>query len=106
VAVQSAAAAAGIQLLEPIDIVEVICDDEHVGAVLSDLAVRRGRVRSTEPAGDGRSVVTAEVPAIELTSYAPQLRAVAHGTGRFRREYLSHTAAPEQLADKLAATGG
>ncbi len=104
-ALQSAAAAAGIQLLEPVDEVAVTCDDEHVGAVLSDLAVKRGRVRSTEPAGDGRSVVVAEVPAIELTSYAPHLRAIAHGTGVFHREYLSHQPAPEQLAEKLAGAG-
>lgn len=104
-AIQSAAAAGGIQLLEPIDLVAVTCEDEYVGAVLSDLAVRRARVRGTEPAGDGRATVSAEVPAIELTSYAPQLRAIAHGTGTFHREYLAHQPAPEALAEKLAAAG-
>lgn len=104
-AIQSAAAAAGIQLLEPIDVVAVTCEEDYVGAVLSDLAVRRARVRGTEPAGAGRATVSAEVPAIELTSYAPQLRAIAHGTGTFHREYLAHQPAPEGLAEKLAAAG-
>ena len=73
--------------------------------MLSDLAVRRARVRATEPAGDGRSTVSAEVPAIELTGYAPQLRAIAHGTGVFHREYRAHQPAPEQLAETLAGAG-
>lgn len=98
IAVQSAAAAAGIQVLEPIDTVTVSCEDEHVGAILSDLASRRGRVRGTEPGSEGEATVVAEVPALELLQYAPHLRAIAHGTGRFRREYLGHTPMPEQLA--------
>jgi len=104
IAVQSAAADAGVQLLEPVDVVTVSCEEAHVGAILSDLAARRGRVRGTEPDSDGQTTVTAEVPAIELLQYAPQLRALAHGTGRFRREYLAHSPAPEQVAQKLAAT--
>ncbi len=55
IAVQSAAAAAGVQLLEPIDVVTVSCEDAHVGAILSDLAARRGRVRGTEPDSDGQA---------------------------------------------------
>jgi len=103
VAVQSAAAAAGIQVLEPIDTITVTCEDEHVGAVLSDLASRRGRVRGTEPGSTGEATVVAEVPALELLQYAPHLRAIAHGTGRFRREYLGHTPMPEQLVAGAAA---
>jgi elongation factor G len=104
IAVQSAAAQAGIQLLEPVDVVKVSCEEEHVGAVLSDLAGRRARVRGTEPVGAGQTVVTAEVPAFELVHYAPQLRALAHGTGRFERQYLGHNPAPDQLAERLAET--
>ena len=51
-ALKEAAAAAGIQLLEPIDDVAITVDDDFVGAVMNDLASRRGRVRGTEPAED------------------------------------------------------
>src|SRR5580765_3628504 len=63
-ALREASHAAGIQLLEPLDAVTITIDDEFVGAVLADLASRRGRVRGTEPAGTGRSSVFAEVPEV------------------------------------------
>ena len=50
-ALREASHAAGVQLLEPMDSVTITVDDEFVGAVLADLASRRGRVRGTEPAG-------------------------------------------------------
>ena len=43
------------------------CDDDYVGAVMSDLSSRRGRVLGTEPVGGGRTLVKAEVPELEIT---------------------------------------
>lgn len=103
-ALREASHAAGIQLLEPLDSVTITVDDDYVGAVLADLASRRGRVRGTEPAGTGRSAVLAEVPEVELTRYAIDLRSLAHGTGTFSREYLRHSPAPDNILDRL--TGG
>ena len=79
------AAAAGLRLLEPVDEVEITVDDEYVGAVMTDLSSRRGRVTGTEPLGNGRSTVRADVPATSLARYAIELRSVAHGTGVFTR---------------------
>jgi elongation factor G len=45
--------------------------------------------------------VHAEVPAFELTRYAIDLRAVAHGTGTFTRRYTSHAPAPPHVCDRL-----
>ena len=36
-------------MLEPVDEVTVLVADEYVGAVMSDLSSRRGRVGGTEP---------------------------------------------------------
>ena len=47
-ALREASHAAGCRLLEPMDTVTITVDDEFVGAVLADLASRRGRVRGTE----------------------------------------------------------
>jgi elongation factor G len=102
-AVREASQSAGIQLLEPMDSVTITVDDEFVGAVLADLAARRGRVRGTEAAGAGRSSVLAEVPEVELTRYAVDLRSLAHGTGSFSREYLRHAPAPDHVLEKLTA---
>jgi elongation factor G len=111
-AVKDAAAKAGLTLLEPIAKVDIVVSDSHVGAVLSDLSGRRGRVTGTEPdttapLGMERSVVHAEVPEAELGRYAATLRSLTAGSGRFTREYNRHEAVPAQVATALrAATAG
>jgi elongation factor G len=90
-------------LLEPVDEVTVLIPDEYVGAVMSDLSSRRGRVLGTEPVGVGRTVVKAEIPELEITRYAIDLRSVSHGTGSFTRKYLRHEPLPSHLAAKVAA---
>jgi elongation factor G len=102
-ALREASNAAGVQVLEPMDSVTITVDDDYVGAVLADLASRRGRVRGTEPTTPGRSAVQAEVPEVELTRYAIDLRSLAHGTGTFSREYLRHSPAPDHVLSRLTA---
>jgi elongation factor G len=102
-ALKEAAASGGVAMLEPIDTVRIIVDDEYVGTVMGDLSSRRGRVTGTTAIGAGRSEVTAEVPAIELTSYATALRSLAHGTGQFAREYVRHDPMPQHQAERVLA---
>jgi elongation factor G len=90
-------------LLEPVDEMSVLVPDEYVGAVMSDLSSRRGRVLGTEPVGVGRTLVKAEIPELEITRYAIDLRSVSHGTGSFTRQYLRHEPLPSHLAAKVAA---
>ena len=90
-------------LLEPVDEMSVLVPDEYVGAVMSDLSSRRGRVLGTEPVGVGRTLVKAEIPELEITRYAIDLRSVSHGTGSFTRTYLRHEPLPSHLAAKVAA---
>ncbi|MFI1196635.1 elongation factor G-like protein EF-G2 [Micromonospora sp. NPDC020750] len=89
-------------LLEPVDEVAVRVPDHTVGAVLGDLSGRRGRVLGTEPDpdADGRTVVRAEVPAVELLRYAIELRALTSGTGTFRRHFTRHDPMPTHLSDQ------
>jgi len=103
-ALKEAAAAARISLLEPVDEVLVLVPDEYVGAVMSDLSGRRGRVTGSEGVGTGRTKITAEVPGLELTRYAIDLRSLAHGTATFTRHYLGHEAMPAQVAQGLTYT--
>jgi elongation factor G len=102
-ALKEAAAAAGVAMLEPVDDVRITVDDEYVGTVMGDLSSRRGRVTGTASVGNGRTEVTAEVPAIELTSYATVLRSLAHGTGVFSRGYVRHAPMPQHQAEKVLA---
>jgi elongation factor G len=105
-ALKEAAKVAQVLLLEPVDEVTVLVADEYVGAVMSDLSTRRGRVTGTEPVGVGRSLVKAEVPQIEVTRYAVDLRSLSHGTGTFSRSYVRHEPMPSHLAQKLQDQAG
>ncbi|MFD8013932.1 elongation factor G-like protein EF-G2 [Streptomyces sp. NPDC058955] len=105
-ALREAAAEVPVHLLEPVAEVRVLVPDEYVGAVMSDLSGRRGRVVGTDQAGPGRTVVRAEVPEIEIGRYAIDLRSVSHGTGRFDRSYARHEPMPPQIAERLREQAG
>jgi elongation factor G len=100
-ALREAAKAGGVTMLEPIDAVDVLIDDEYMGAVMGDLSVRRARVLGTEPVGNGRTLVKAEAPQLELVRYATELRSLSHGTGRFSRDFVRYEPLPSQLAAKF-----
>jgi elongation factor G len=102
-AMKEAAKSGAVILLEPVDEVSVLVADDYVGAVMSDLSGRRGRVTGTEPVGSGRTLVRAEVPQVEITRYAVDLRSLSHGTGTFTRHDLRYEPMPAQLASKVIA---
>jgi elongation factor G len=101
-ALREAAAATKVNLLEPIDEVSVLVPDDLVGAVMGDLAGRRGRVLGTETVGD-RTLIKAEIPQVELTRYAIDLRSLAHGSGSFTRSFARYEPMPESAAAKVKA---
>ncbi|MCT7661471.1 elongation factor G-like protein EF-G2 [Mycobacterium deserti] len=100
-ALRDAAAATKVNLLEPVDEVAVVIPDHFVGAVMSDLASRRGRVLGTDRVGDDRTVVKAHVPEVELTRYAIDLRSLAHGAGSFTRSFARYEPMPEHAAARV-----
>ncbi|GLW06387.1 elongation factor G-like protein [Microtetraspora sp. NBRC 13810] len=104
-ALKEAAGKVPTLLLEPVDEVSVLVADDYVGSVMSDLSSRRGRVLGTEPVGTGRTLVRAEVPELEITRYAIDLRSMSHGTGTFHRSFLRYEPLPPQVADRLATPG-
>ncbi|MGN6175347.1 MAG: elongation factor G-like protein EF-G2 [Streptosporangiaceae bacterium] len=102
-ALKDAAEQARVLLLEPVDELSVLVDDDYVGAVMSDLSSRRGRVLGTEPVPGGRTLVKAEVPELEITRYAIDLRSMSHGTGSFTRSYLRYEPLPANQAEKVVS---
>ncbi|MEV5420568.1 elongation factor G-like protein EF-G2 [Streptomyces albogriseolus] len=100
-ALREAAADARIHLLEPVAEVSVLVGDAYVGAVMSDLSGRRGRVLGTEQSPGGRTLIRAEVPEIEIGRYTVDLRSLSHGTARFSRRYVRHEPMPPQVAERV-----
>jgi elongation factor G len=102
-ALRDAADKARVSLLEPVAEVSVMVPDDYVGAVMSDLSSRRGRVLGTEPVQGGRTLVKAEIPELEIVRYAIDLRSMSQGTGSFSRSYLRYEPLPSHLADKVVS---
>jgi elongation factor G len=63
-------------------------------------------VTGTEPVGTGRTLVKAEVPEVEVTRYAIDLRSLSHGTGTFSRHHLRYEPMPSHVASKVISAGG
>ena len=100
-ALREAAAATKVNLLEPVDLVSVLVPDDLVGTVMGDLSGRRGRVLGTDKVGEDRTLVKAEIPEVELTRYAIDLRSLSHGAGSFTRSFARYEPMPESAASKV-----
>jgi elongation factor G len=106
-ALRQAANESTVAMLEPVDAVDIDVADSSVGSVLADLRGRRGQVHGTEPSRhDGRTVIHAEVPALELSRYPIDLRSVSHGTGTFTRRFARYDYLPPQLVKDVVAAAG
>jgi len=103
-ALRDAAEKGEVSLLEPYDEVQVLVDDDYVGAAMGDLSSRRARVLGTEAVGTGRTMIKAEVPQTEIVRYATDLRSISHGTGTFSRTFRRYEPMPHSLAAKVKGT--
>jgi elongation factor G len=101
-ALRDAAEGASVSLLEPYDEVGVLVPDEHVGAVMSDLSARGGRLLGNEKVGEDRTLVRAHVPQRALLRYAIDLRSSTHGAGTFTRSFAHYEPMPEEYARTIA----
>ena len=55
----------------------------------------------TEQASESHTVIRAEVPQIELTRYAIDLRSLTHGAAAFTRSFVRYEPMPESAAAKV-----
>ncbi|MEV7546533.1 elongation factor G [Streptomyces sp. NPDC089915] len=101
-ALREALRASTLELLEPVAEVTVTVPDEAVGAVLGDLAARRGRVTGSATRA-GTAVVTATVPLAELFGYASRLRGRTQGRGTFTTRPAGLAPVPAGVAATLLA---
>ena len=90
-------------LLEPIGALNVTIPDSYMGDVIGDLNKRRGRVMGMNPDSDGNTVVEAEVPMAEMSSYAIDLRAMTQARGSFTMEFVRYEEVPKQNQAKIIA---
>jgi elongation factor G len=89
-------------LLEPYVKIEVLTPSELVGDIMGDLSSRRGRPMGVEQRGE-RQIIQAEVPQIEMLTYARDLRSITGGRANFHIEAGHYEEVPPNLVEKVLA---
>ena len=88
-------------LLEPVMSLQVTVPDTYMGDVIGDLNKRRGRVMGMNPDNDGNTVVEAEVPMAEMSTYAIDLRAMTQARGSFTMAFERYEEVPKANQQKI-----
>lgn len=88
-------------ILEPIGTLAVTVPSESMGDIIGDLNKRRGRVMGMNPDDDGSTVIDAEVPMAEMSSYAIDLRSMSQGRGSFVFKFERYEEAPGNIQQKV-----
>ncbi len=88
-------------LLEPIMRMEVVCPEDKMGEVLSDLNARRAHVLGLNASPGGTQTITAAVPLASAFGYATDLRSLTQGRGTYTMEPSHYDEAPEAVQAAL-----
>jgi elongation factor G len=88
-------------LLEPVCNLTVFVDDQYLGAVLSDLSSKRGKVLGQNLLGGGILEIKAQVPQAELMRYALDLKALTAGTGSFELSFDHYSPISGRIAEEV-----
>lgn len=84
-------------LLEPIVNITVRVPDEYTGTIIGDLNKRRGAILGMDPEGD-EQVISAQVPMMEVSRYAIDLRSMAQGLGTYTISMDRYDPVPDNIA--------
>ena len=91
----------GVELLEPVSVIDVHVPAVHQGDVLGDLNSRRAQVLGTDTDEAGITTVQALVPTAEILRYAIDLRSLSGGSGSFEVDHHGYQPLPANLADRV-----
>ncbi len=91
---------AGPQILEPIYNVEILCSDDVMGDVMSDLQTRRAIIMGMDSDGHYQKII-ARVPLSELYLYSSSLRSFTQGRAKFTRAFAEYAQVPGDIQQKL-----
>lgn len=104
-AVEEAARAAEMILLEPIMKLEVSTPEEFMGDVIGDLSSKRAQIQGTEKKGK-MTVILAQAPLAELSGYATKLRSISQGRASYYMEPSHYEEVPKNIAEQIVAKSG
>ena len=88
------------QILEPIYDVEILCDADVMGDVMSDLQTRRAMISGMDAVGHYQKIM-AKVPQAEMYQYSSTLRSLTQGKAKFSRSFSEYSAVPFDVQKTL-----
>ncbi len=88
------------QLLEPIHNVEILCSDEVMGDIMSDLQTRRAMILGMGAEGHYQKI-NAKVPLSEMYQYSSTLRSISQGRAKFSRKFAEFQPLTPELQKQL-----
>ncbi|MDY5576401.1 MAG: elongation factor G [Lachnospiraceae bacterium] len=94
---------AGPILLEPIMRLKVTVPEKYTGDVMGDLNKRRGRVIGMNPDANGKQILEADVPMMELSDYCTVLRSMTGGRGVYEYEFERYEQTPSDIQNAEVA---
>ena len=90
-------------LLEPIATLKVTVPDKYTGDIMGDLNKRRGRVLGMNPIANGKQVIEADIPVMELSGYCTVLRSMTGGRGTYEYAFNRYEQAPGDIQEAEVA---
>lgn len=91
---------AGPKILEPIYDVEVICPEEKMGDVMTDLQSRRAVIMGMESEGTYQKI-KAKVPLAEMNRYATALSSITSGRAMYSLKFSEYAQVPGEIQNEL-----
>ncbi len=91
---------AGPQIMEPIYEVNILCDNDVMGDVMSDLNTRRAIIQGMDTEGHYQKI-TAKIPLKELYNYSSSLRSITQGKAKFSRKFSEYAQTPHDVQKEL-----
>ena len=99
-AFQAAFQEAKPQLMEPLYDLDILCSEEAMGDIMSDLQSRRAMIMGMDTDGHYQKI-QARVPLAELYLYSSDLRSISQGRAKFHRAFAEYAPVQADLQQKL-----
>ena len=100
-AFEAAVKAAGVELLEPIMLVEVVVPEEKFGDILNDLTRRGAEIVESGTQKGTMRVIKGKVPLASMFGYGNEFRSLTSGRGSFSMEPEAYAVVPPQRRPKM-----
>ena len=95
---------AGVMLLEPIMLVNVLTPNDYLGEIIGDLNKRRGVIQGVDEVVSGKNI-RSKVPLAEMFGYSTILRSITQGRAVYNMEFNSYCPTPDSITKKIINKG-